>query len=381
MAKNLLAVEPGIWRRISKAGVVSRFLTITYQLKGQTKFERTGTSSVVDARKLRAIRLAATATGSPLPCGLVVNVLLDRVLAYYVANNLPSLRTVHGHVAQLRAAIGPMKVKDLSPERIEAMQDAWQAITGRHAITNATINKRCEILRRAFNLAKQKGTIAQAPYIRRLKPRPIQARYIQGADQALLSEYLPDYVVVLVEFARLFGVRKGQLSRTLKTMADLGRAMVSWPGDEAKNEQPHPMPLDGPGLEIVDRQLAMNPWCPYLFHGRYCRPGRTPNKHYGCVGDFKKAWQTACRKAGMPVGRKAGGIVFHHTRNTAVTDMLSGPTPMTPHDAMAISNHKTLSMLKTYNLGNVEALRARLAASRVDRTQHVETFHDAAKKA
>jgi len=82
----------------------------------------------------------------------------------------------------------------------------------------------------------------------------------------------------------------------------------------------------------------------------------------------------------MPVGRKAGGIVFHHTRNTAVTDMLSGDAPMTPHDAMAISNHKTLSMLKTYNLGNVEALRARLAASRVDRTQHVETFRDAATK-
>ena len=381
MAKHLQAVEPGIWRRISKAGVVSTLLTITYEHQGKTKFERTGTTSVVEARKLRAQRVAAAATGTPLPGGLVVSVLLDRVLADYAVNHRPSLRTVRGHVAQLDAALGAVKVKDLTPERIEAMQDAWAAITGPHAITNATINKRCEVLRRALNLAKQKGTIAHAPWIRRLKTKPIQARYIQGADQAQLSEYLADYVVVLLEFARLFGVRKGQLSRTLKTMVDRARAMVCWPGDEAKNEQPHPMPLDAAGLAIVERQLEINPWCPYLFHGRYCRPGRRPSKDYGCVGDFKKAWQAACRKAGMPVGRKAGGIVFHHTRNTAVTDMLSGDAPMTPHDAMAISNHKTLSMLKTYNLGNVEALRARLAASRVDRTQHVETFRDAARKA
>jgi len=381
MAKHLQAVEPGIWRRVSKAGVVSRFLTITYQLKGQTKFERTGTSSVVDARRLRAVRMAAVTTGTALPGGLVVNVLLDRLLADYVANQRPSLRTVRGHVAQLRAAIGSVKVKDLTPERIEAMQDAWAAITGKHAITNATINKRCEALRRALNLAKQKGTIAHRPWIRRLKTKPIQARYIQGADQAQLSEFLPDYVVVLLEFARLFGVRKGQLSRTLKTMVDRARVMVCWPGDEAKNEEPHPMPLDTAGWAIVERQLDLHPWCPYLFHGRYCRPGRTVSGRYGCVGDFKKAWQTACRKAGMPIGRKAGGIVFHHTRNTAVTDMLSGDTPMTPHDAMAISNHKTLSMISHYNLGNVEALRARLASSRVDRTQHVETFRQAAEKA
>jgi hypothetical protein len=32
-----------------------------------------------------------------------------------------------------------------------------------------------------------------------------------------------------------------------------------------------------------------------------------------------RAWETACEKAGFPIGRKQGGYVFHNTRHSAVT--------------------------------------------------------------
>jgi hypothetical protein len=73
------------------------------------------------------------------------------------------------------------------------------------------------------------------------------------------------------------------------------------------------------------------------------------------------AWQSACRRAGLPIGR-ADGFIFHSTRVTAVTDLRAGG--MDEADAMKITGHKTAFVFRHYDLGDVDALRARLAASR-----------------
>jgi integrase len=99
-----------------------------------------------------------------------------------------------------------------------------------------------------------------------------------------------------------------------------------------------------------------------IIHGRHRAPGRTPSKSYGCVGDIKKAWATACKGAGFPVGRKAGGFVFHHTRNTAATNLRAGG--MEEADAMKITGHTTTHVFRHYDIGDVEALRERLARAR-----------------
>jgi integrase len=83
---------------------------------------------------------------------------------------------------------------------------------------------------------------------------------------------------------------------------------------------------------------------------------------HGCLGDFKKAWKAACAKAGIPSGRKAGGFVFHHTRNAAATNLRAGG--MAEDDAMKITGHQTSHVFRHYDLGNVEALRARLSQAR-----------------
>jgi integrase len=103
-------------------------------------------------------------------------------------------------------------------------------------------------------------------------------------------------------------------------------------------------------------------WCPYLFHGPRCAPGHTPSKRYGCVGDFKKTWAAACKAAGFPVGRKAGGFVFHHTRNTAATNLRAGG--LDEADAMKITGQQTSPVFRHYDLGNVDVLRERLAGAR-----------------
>jgi len=139
--------------------------------------------------------------------------------------------------------------------------------------------------------------------------------------------------------------------------------VIAWPPTECKSREAHVVPLEGGALALVHQLMEAPPlWCPYLFHGRHCAPGRTPSKNYGCVGDCKKAWATACRKAGFPVGRKAGGFVFHNTWNSVATNLRAGG--MAEADAMKITGHTTSHVFRHYDICDVDALRDRLAHAR-----------------
>jgi integrase len=80
-----------------------------------------------------------------------------------------------------------------------------------------------------------------------------------------------------------------------------------------------------------------------------------PSKDYGCLGDFKKAWATACSKAGFPVGRKQGGFTWHNTRHTSITNLVNAGVPA--HEAMAVSGHRTRSVFDRYSIRVEEQTR------------------------
>jgi integrase len=67
------------------------------------------------------------------------------------------------------------------------------------------------------------------------------------------------------------------------------------------------------------------------------------------IGDFRKAWATACKLAGVQ------HRLFHDLRRTAVREMLrSGVHEST---ARKISGHKTASMLQRYNIQSESDIR------------------------
>jgi integrase len=180
-----------------------------------------------------------------------------------------------------------------------------------------------------------------------------------------LLEHLPSYVAHFFQFALDNGIRKGQLARTRHQWVDLERAAIVWPPAECKSRDPHRLPLEGRSLALVERLMGeRKPFCPYLFHGRTCTPVRKRSKAYGCIGDFRKAWATACQTARLPVGRDADGYIFHDTRRTAATSLRAGG--MEEADVMKITGHKTSSVFRRYDLGDMDALRSRLAAARAE---------------
>jgi integrase len=362
--KRTVAVEPGIFRRISpRTGTILPTLWIHYSVGNRVRQESTRSTKLRVARQLRAKRLAAVGLGEEQPDGrLTIRRLLDDLLADYSRHERSSLPSVQGHVkAWLGTGIGRLRPSELRPERLVAIGDEWH----RQGVANATVNRRNAALRRAYALACQVGRLTAIPHftMRDETRRRRRARYVPAGDAVALLEELPTYAATFFEFALENGIRRGQLARTHRRFVDLELAVIAWPPEECKAREPHVLPLVGRSLTLVEEAMAAaRPWCPFLFHGRWCRAGRAPSAKYGCLGDFRRVWARACQEAGMPVGAVAGGYVFHDTRRTAVTTLRAGG--MQEVDAMKVTGHKTAHVFRTYDLGNVDRLREELDRAR-----------------
>src|SRR5262249_9658778 len=157
-----------------------------------------------------------------------------------------------GHVAALTAAFQQhqeqtgsrcMQASELATDDVEAVQLRWQ----RAGMTNATINRRCNLLRRAFRLMVRAKKLHVVPYIPRLTEASPVGLYITPAQAAVIQRCLPAYLQPFLAFAYDDGIRKGQLARTLRRYVDLSRGVIAWPPEECKRKTAHVVPLEPGG--------------------------------------------------------------------------------------------------------------------------------------
>ena len=110
--------------------------------------------------------------------------------------------------------------------------------------------------------------------------------------------------------------------------------------ERSKNRHGRVVPVDRGELAdiIVRRRQARQLDCPYVFH----RNGRR-------IGDFRKLWVKACAALGFT------GRIVHDLRRSGVRHLVRAGVPL--HTVMAMSGHRTQSMLTRYDIVSLEDLR------------------------
>jgi integrase len=178
-----------------------------------------------------------------------------------------------------------------------------------------------------------------------LPERNARQGFFEQEEFEAMVEHLPTYLKDFVRFAYLSGWRKGEISQLQWADVDRKAHVIRLRPDTSKTQEGRVLVLDEELWNLLERRWQEQASVPWVFHRKGAQ-----------IGDFKKAWRTACRKGGVP------GKLFHDLRRTAVRNMVRAGVP--ERVAMAVSGHKTRSIFDRYNIVNEQDLREAMVRTR-----------------
>ena len=320
---------------------------IEYWYKGKQYRESTGLRGVRQkgaAERLLRAKTGEIAQGTFQPgTSITVQQVLDDLEKDYRLRGGRQYPKLKSHLKPVRAALGALKAQDLTERRIDDyIEQRMQAVAA------STINRETQPLGQALRLAYTRQLIKRVPKIRAMKETTIRQGFFEYEEVVALTGYLPDYLQDFVWFAYYSGWRKGEIRQLEWRDVDMRHRVIRLRPEISKTAESRSLPLEGPLWEMLTQR-----W-----------DGRDPrwvfHRDYQPIGDFRKAWLTACHKAGLT------NRIFHDFRRTAARDMIEAGVP--EKTAMEITGHKTRSMLDRYNIVNETQKREAVRKTHLFRT-------------
>lgn len=314
-----------------------------YFIDGREITESTGKTDRQQAERVLRKKVGAAQRGEAIPheSRVTLGDLLGLLRTDYTINRRRSLKTLGFSLAHLIAFFGETaRAVTLTTDRLR-MYVAYRQSEG---AANATVNIELALLGRAFTLAVQARQLGRnrLPHLPKLAQDESRVRqgFFSREEVEALVKHLPATLGDLVLFLFYSAWRVGEV-RTLEWRDyDRVTGVVRLRAEQSKNKRPRVLPVDtGELAAIIERrQAARRLDCPYVFH-----------QHGRRIGDFRKAWRTACKAVGM------SGRIVHDLRRSGVRHLIDAGND--PHTVMAFSGHRTDSMLKRYHVINVDDLR------------------------
>ena len=301
---------------------------------------------------------------TPAQSRITVNELLTVLELDYKLRGKSGARLL-SNLKPLQEHFGPARANQLSSADVDKfIESALQH--GRRKLEKgklgkparpASINRSLQLLSQSYKLAIRTGRLSAAPYIRRLSEvGNARAGFFSNMELRSVVSNLPEYLQDFTLFAFLCGWRCGEI-KSLR-WADLDGDTIKLRAENSKNRHARAVPLVGELAEILERRrLLMSTKTDLIFHN-----ADAP------VGDFRKAWKTASKLAGV-------NRLFHDLRRSFVRDATRSGTPQSV--VMAISGHKTVSVFLRYNITNDADVRTAL----LDRQNYSATEKERTERA
>ena len=352
--------------RIFKRGPI---FWIAYYHRGKEFRESSHSETEAQAKKLLKKRLGEVGRGrliGPIEEKVTFEEMSQDFLRDYEINGMRSLSAARLSVRHLRAFFALDRALDITTDRVRSYISHRQD----EGASNGSINREIAALKRMFSLAVQAVKLSSKPYLPSLEENNARQGFLDHGSFLSLRENLPDYLKDPVTFLYLSGWRVSEMRALHWRDVDLAGKVVRLRPEISKNKNGRLLPLTGELLEIIERaRTGRRLDCAFVFHIN-SKP----------LGDFRKAWQTACVAAGFgrfvederPTvqlesltqldedhakeilkrrrhGRKKYvGTIPHDLRRCAIRNMVRAGIP--ERVAMALSGHKTRSVFDRYNI-------------------------------
>ncbi|PYN71316.1 MAG: site-specific integrase [Candidatus Rokuibacteriota bacterium] len=225
---------------------------------------------------------------------------------------------------------------------------AFDRYVARRQVTgtaNGTINRERSVLLKMLRLALERGKLARLPVIRGLKEAAPRSGFFEAEQYAAVRRHLPADLQAACDIAYTFGWRmQSEVLALERRHVDLASGRLTLRAGETKNDEGREVFLTPPlkvalaaQLERVDGlQRQLSRVIPFVFP-------HLAGRHQGQRRrDFRKAWLTACKRAGV------AGRLRHDLRRTAVRNLVRASVP--ERVAMELTGHKTRSVFDRYDI-------------------------------
>ncbi len=319
---------------------------------GREHRESTETRDRAEARRLLKRREGMAAEGKPITPHaekVTLHELADDLKAEYTANARRSAERLKYSLANLLAYFGQVRAMQIRSRDV----DRYIVHRQEQLAANGTINRELAALKRMYRIAIQGERLHHAPHIALLQEAGAREGFIEPAQFEVLVSKLPADLQDFTRFGYATGWRKGALQALRWDDVDRQNKRVFLRRESSKNARPYMIPLTDSLLALVERRWQARQWTQQdgtialselVFH-RYGKP----------LGDIRKAWASACQKAGVP------GLLFHDLRRSAVRNLTRAGVPQTV--AMRITGHETASVFERYNIATDDDVARALQAS------------------
>jgi len=338
--------EGEVITKTGKRYKVSQVWWLKYRANGRVIRESSGTEKEGVAKKLLRLREGRAAEGRPvLPHADKVRVyqLAEDLLNDYRANERPSLDRLEYSLKHLLPFFGERRVVQVTT----ADANAYIAKRQEEGAVNGTINRELGALKRMFSLALAAEKIHRAPKIPHLREDNVRQGFFEEEQFAGVRHHLPDYVRPVVTFAYITGWRmRSEILPLQWRQVDFKAGTVRLEPGTTKNREGRTFIMTPALRAVLEKQRERTDWVqleqgriiPWVFH----RDGEP-------IKGFRRAWKTACRKAGVP------GRIPHDFRRSAVRNLERAGVPRST--AMKMVGHKTEAIYRRYAIVDEAMMR------------------------